>query len=241
MNRNQLKIIACISMLVDHIGYVLFPDIEIFRLIGRIAMPVFAFFIGEGCLYTKDKKKYFLRVFLLGLLCQAVYIAESFISGSDSGAYMNILLTFSLSILLCYSFLYSLSSLKDKDKSKKIKGVFTFAAVFGAVSKLCLFCEHSFTLTGIKFEFDYGIYGICLPLFAAITKNKSVKLICFGTALAVSALALYDSAAFALCAFSSLALLAFYNGRNGKTNLKYFFYAFYPTHLAAIYLIDLLI
>lgn len=53
MNRNQLKIIACISMLIDHIGYVLFPDVTVLRLIGRIAMPIFAFFIGEGCLYTK--------------------------------------------------------------------------------------------------------------------------------------------------------------------------------------------
>ena len=45
MNRNQLKILACISMVVDHIGYVMLPDIAALRIIGRIAMPVFGFFI----------------------------------------------------------------------------------------------------------------------------------------------------------------------------------------------------
>jgi len=73
MNRNHLKLIACMSMLIDHIGYVLFPEAELLRIIGRIAMPIFAFFIGEGCLHTRDRKKYFLRLFVLALICQAVY------------------------------------------------------------------------------------------------------------------------------------------------------------------------
>lgn len=241
MNRNQLKIIACISMLIDHVGYVLFPDAVILRLIGRIAMPIFAFFIGEGCLYTKNKKKYFLRVFILGLLCQAVYITESLITHSDGGAYLNILLTFSLSIILCSSYLSAVSAFRSDDKKQRIKGLSLFALCLIVIGAVCLFCEHSLALTGISIEFDYGICGICLPLFAALSKDKTKKLICFSLALTFSAFTLYNDILFSFCALIPLALLIFYNGKGGKANLKYFFYAFYPCHLALIYLVDIFI
>ena len=60
-------------MLIDHTGYILFPSLSILRIIGRLSFPIYAFCIAEGFRYTKDKKKYFLRVFLLGLLCQIVF------------------------------------------------------------------------------------------------------------------------------------------------------------------------
>lgn len=131
MNRNQLKIIACLSMLIDHIGLIMFPEIQIFRIIGRIAMPVFAFFIGEGCRYTKNKATYFLRVFILGLICQAVYIVEAAINGGN-GFYLNILLTFSVSILLCYLFLYAEKRLGAAEKRKDLI-LIVFAAIFALV------------------------------------------------------------------------------------------------------------
>ncbi len=240
MNRNHLKIIACFSMLVDHIGFVLFPNIEILRLIGRIAMPIFAFFIGEGCLYTKDRKKYFLRVFILGIICQAVYIAESIITHSDSRAYLNILLTFSVAIPVCASFLYASEKLKEPYTLQRIKGVSFFISALLLVILLELFSEHSYRLTGISFYFDYGICGMLLPLYAAVSKNKKIKLICFSCALVLCAICLYNDTASRLFALVPVLLLCFYNGNGGRRNLKYFFYAFYPCHLAAIYLIDLI-
>ena len=55
LTNNQLKIIAMISMLIDHIGLQMFPDLLIFRIIGRLAFPIFAYMIAEGCFYTKNK------------------------------------------------------------------------------------------------------------------------------------------------------------------------------------------
>ncbi len=49
----SLKIIACIAMTIDHIGYLLFPNIIVFRIIGRLAFPILAYLIAEGCKYTK--------------------------------------------------------------------------------------------------------------------------------------------------------------------------------------------
>ena len=62
MSNTTLKIIACVSMLIDHIGYIFFPEYIVFRYLGRIAMPIFAFFIGQGCRYTKNRQKYHLSV-----------------------------------------------------------------------------------------------------------------------------------------------------------------------------------
>lgn len=111
---NALKFIAAISMVIDHVGMLIFPEIRLFRIIGRIAFPIFSFMIAEGCKYTKDKLRYFLSVFLLGALCQSVYIIY------ENDMYMNVLITFSLSIVMVYSLQNFKSVLfSDKKKAKK--------------------------------------------------------------------------------------------------------------------------
>jgi len=227
-------------MLVDHIGYVLFPEVTVLRLIGRIAMPIFAFFIGEGCLYTKNRLRYFLRVFILGIICQAVYIAEGLITKSGSGLYLNILLTFSLSIIACSAFLY----FKDNRKSKGLKKWGSGAAfILTLIFLLALdgFCQNSKDLIGTEITVDYGVFGIFLPLYAASSKKKSHKLIAFSVAVCLLGYNFYGVGTMLFCAMLSLPLMLFYNGKPGKMNLKYFFYAFYPCHLAAVYLISLIV
>ena len=73
LSGNALKIIALISMTVDHVGVMLFPNTEIFRIIGRIAMPIFAFMIAEGCYYSKHKLRYFSLVLSIGVICVLVF------------------------------------------------------------------------------------------------------------------------------------------------------------------------
>ena len=73
LSSNVLKILGAIFMLLDHVGYVLLPYNSFLRAIGRLAFPIFAYMIAEGCRYTKNKLKYFLTVFILGALCQIVY------------------------------------------------------------------------------------------------------------------------------------------------------------------------
>ncbi len=81
LNGNTLKFIACITMLIDHVGLILFPQFAIFRILGRISFPLFAFMIAEGCRYTKNKLKHFLMIFGLGILCQLAYVATDVESG----------------------------------------------------------------------------------------------------------------------------------------------------------------
>ncbi|MEG1942513.1 MAG: TraX family protein, partial [Angelakisella sp.] len=70
MTSFTLKIIAIAAMLIDHIGYMFFPDMIIFRLIGRIAFPIFAFFVAEGIRFTHDRKKYLTRLLLLAVISE---------------------------------------------------------------------------------------------------------------------------------------------------------------------------
>ena len=69
LSNNQLKILAIITMFIDHFGLQLFPQLKILRIIGRIALPIFAYMIAEGCFYTKNRLKYLLQLLILGLGC----------------------------------------------------------------------------------------------------------------------------------------------------------------------------
>ncbi|MBQ7313175.1 MAG: hypothetical protein IJW81_06290, partial [Clostridia bacterium] len=90
MSSFVLKLIAAVTMFIDHAGLLLFPQWEIMRIIGRLAFPIYAFCIAEGFRYTKNRKLYFLRVFILGLMCQIVYTVV------DRQLYLGILISFSI-------------------------------------------------------------------------------------------------------------------------------------------------
>ncbi|NHN30977.1 TraX family protein [Paenibacillus agricola] len=73
MQRELLQIVAMLTMLIDHIGAALYPDIIELRLIGRLSFPLYAFGIVQGYLYTRNMPKYFFRLGLLALISQAPY------------------------------------------------------------------------------------------------------------------------------------------------------------------------
>jgi hypothetical protein len=74
MQRELLQIVAMLTMLIDHIGAALYPDIIELRLIGRISFPLYAFGIVQGYLYTSNIKKYFFRLGLLAIVAQVPYM-----------------------------------------------------------------------------------------------------------------------------------------------------------------------
>lgn len=73
MNNFQLKILACITMVIDHIGVILFPKITFLRIIGRLSFPIFAFLLAEGYIYSKNLKKFFLRLLIFAIIPQIIY------------------------------------------------------------------------------------------------------------------------------------------------------------------------
>ena len=212
LSGNALKILAAIFMTIDHIGVILFPRVLFLRIIGRLALPIYAFMIAEGCKYTRNKKKYFGMVFGLGAVCQIVYYLF------DGSLYFSILITFSLSILMIYALQYW------KQKKTAFSGL-VFGAVVAAVY-----------LLNQAFEIDYGFWGCMLPVFASLPHGTdrdrlSVNTTMLGVGLIFLGL---STDAIQCLALMALPLLYVYNGKRGKLNLKYFFYIFYPTHLVVL-------
>lgn len=217
ISANGLKIIAMIAMAIDHMGLILFENNEIMRIIGRLAFPIYAFFIAEGCRYTKDKSKYFLRVLLIGLVCQVVaWIYQK-------NAPLNILLTFSVSIALTYL-------LNEAKKSARCKFYFAAAViVFYIVSEFLL---------SININFDYGFWGAMLPVIISFSDKKEERLILALFGLCIVSLSIKGIQWYSLI---SMCLLMMYNGQKGVLNIKFLFYAFYPAHLLIIYLIGVFV
>ena len=221
LNNNQLKIIAMVSMLIDHIGEALLPDVYVLRVIGRLAFPIFAYMIAEGCAHTRHRWRYLLSIASLGLACQAVYF---FAMGSW---YQGILITFSLSIAAIFAIDLFV-------RKKNVKSALVMLAVLAAVIFISVIAPIVFKSYG--FALDYGALGVLMPIAVYYLRDKRLKISASAAILLLRAILYGDFRWYALLA---VPLLAIYNGERGKARLKYLFYVFYPTHLVVIYLLQL--
>jgi len=217
---NQLKALALISMTLDHIGLILFPDILLLRILGRLALPIYAFMIAEGCRHTRSRKNYFLRMFALAALCQAVYF---FAMGS---LYMSILVTFSLSILL----IWVIENYQERrNLASQLMAFGTLLAVFF----LCVALPE--LLPGTDYGIDYGLAGVLLPVLVYFGREKTKYLT---AGLILLGLGYGGIQWFALAA---VPLLGMYNGQRGTGRWGKWFYLYYPLHLVVIYGISLVL
>ncbi len=73
INSFQLKCVAIVTMLIDHVGAIFFPEYLIFRYIGRIAFPIFCFLLVEGFFHTRDIRKYMFRLGIFALISEIPY------------------------------------------------------------------------------------------------------------------------------------------------------------------------
>ncbi len=221
-------------MLLDHMGYILFPKCQFLRIIGRIAFPIFAFMIAEGCYYTRNKARYFLGIFSLALLCQIVYFA--FAGSLD----MGILVTFSMSILV----IYTLQNVKEtlcmphSSYKKKALAIGLFVSLIALVY-----------LINIYVSIDYGFWGVATAVLASVFRKtkkyfsafleKADRLYIHVLMMAIGLLFVSANLrGVQFYSFLSLPLILLYSGERGRGNMKSFFYIFYPAHLAVLYLIS---
>ena len=215
---NQLKLIALVSMTCDHVGVQLFPKVLLLRIIGRLALPIFAYMIAEGCRYTRNRKKYLLRMASLAAVCQVVYFFAM------KSLYQCILVTFSLSVCLIYAM--------DRWQQRR-DGISRLLALgtLGTAFVLCVVLPDF--LPG--FEIDYGLMGVMLPVLIYFGRPVQNYL------LAGLILLGFTYGGNQWWSLAAIPLLAVYNEQRGKYNIGRLFYIYYPLHLVVIYGISLLI
>ena len=227
LSGNMLKLIAALAMVADHAGVILFPGLAFLHVIGRFAFPIFAFMIAQGCLYTRNRVRYFLTVFGVGAVCQLTLFCY------NGSLEMSILITFSLSILL----IYALQFFKEAFFLPRAN----FLQLYGPLLLLLGGVLGVFVL-GTYVDLDYGATGVLVPLFAAMLhpprktegtplhrlQDPILQVLVMALGLLILAI---DDGGIQYYSLLSIPLLCLYSGKRGKYKLKYFFYIFYPAHL----------
>ena len=235
-----LKLIAAVSMLCDHAGIILFPGVPVLRVIGRLAFPLYAFCIAEGFLHTRNRLRYFLRIFILGILCQIVYTV------AERELYLGILLTFSFSIVLmaladCVKKAFAGEKSALAELYRRICGQTLPERADRAVSLgLTVTFVLALMLLTSNITVDYGFFGILLPVSAILFEDRVMRLISFSCCLLAVAVSFGASFPIQYWSLLALPLLFLYNGQPGRVRMKYFFYIFYPAHMALLYGISML-
>lgn len=217
MSGSALKILALLSMTIDHIGFFLVASPEwqfIFRAFGRLAMPIFCFFVAQGYRHTSSRTRYFFRLFGFAILLECCLYIYYLYSGDNYLFSINIFLTLSAG-------LGCLILIKSNNFLMVSLGFMLAIAV---------------TYT----DFDYGLYGIAMILLFGMANSFCVYTLGLAMiniffihtlpAISIDRTQFLSSQWFSMF---SLAGILLYNGRPGKQN-KTFFYLYYPLHILII-------
>ena len=215
MSSAALQIIALVTMLIDHIGYRLFPGVEPLRIIGRISFPLFAFMLVEGFIHTKGRWRYLGRLTLFAAISEIPY--KIFSRGGRLWLHIwgeplwnNVF----FELMLIFIAVWSIQAALEKNK------------IFFVLTGLCL------VLAGLMGTM-YGVYGILMGIcFYIFRKDRLLAAACL---IALTILyCLQNWSLFQIWAILAAVPIWFYNGKRGPRLPKYFGYIFYPAHLLVI-------
>lgn len=250
MSLSFLKLIALISMTIDHITRILPAQTILMNLfgmgrpesaallravqpLGRVAYPLFAFCVAQGCLHTSNKKRYLLRLLFCAILSEIPF-QLAFYAGNFHPAVNNVIFTMLIGALACMSYSYFCR------KNKKTVA-YILAICFAVLAEIL--------------GTDYGAFGVIIILIPYIVESKKYKLLLLFIALTIfymgyaslgdpsyiflwlnpnnnSFLNLYTLNW--LASLLSLVCIGLYNNSRG-IRLKWLFYLYYPLHLLLLF------
>lgn len=217
----QLKWIALVTMLIDHVGLVLAgPDSFWYwpmRLIGRLAFPLYCFLLVEGFCHTGSVNRYLMRLGIFALVSEIPYdLMKGRISGSSSLEVLfqgqNVYFTLFLGLLALKGYVYL------QNRGKLWQSVAWCAGMAG----LAFFLRT-----------DYDWAGVVLICFLYRFRQEPMKRALFGYATLM--LGVDPSEVTALVSFL---LMDRYRGERGSSRFRWGFYVFYPVHLVLLWLVS---
>lgn len=231
LSGTALKMIACITMLIDHIGAscieagLLLPELEtgevsggalnqlplyqldrVLRFTGRLAFPIFCFLLVEGFVHTHDVKKYVRRLFLFALISEVPFDL-AFFRMPFALDHQNVYWTLALGML-------AMAGLKHFEKPD------------GSASWKGLLCAAGCTLAALLACTDYDGIGVLIICALYLTRADRKRQCIVGAVLF----------AWELTAPLAFVLVWFYNGQRGRCTpaMQKVFYWFYPVHLSVL-------
>lgn len=214
LNGAQLKYIAFLSMLIDHVNNAIIAPLlngkgfllhlsNLFSILGRIAFPIFVFFIVEGFFRTRNRKKYLLTLLIFGVISEVPF--DMFTSKTYFDPYWNNIM---FTLALCLITIWIIDSIKEKIENKILWYVISIVIV--AVS----------SALSMALSLDYDYHAIVVAYLFYIFYDKPL----LGAGLG------YLSIIKELYSFLGFGMTLTYNGERGKQN-KWVNYLFYPVHI----------
>ena len=234
---NLLKLVAMITMLVDHTGKMFFSQYNLIRIIGRVAFPIYAYCIAVGCVYSRNRFKYLSRVVLMGLVSQpfyAVALAHTtprmyairfadnpfgavFNFYVQSWATPNIMWTLALGLLLCWAI-----------RDRQIPCAIALMLIVWKVQSTVNYGWQGVALIVLFYLFIQH-WWLSLPVVLGFMSWWGLR----GSSYHMFGLS------FGIQMFAILALPLIYIPTWSKLRInKWVFYLFYPAHLIGIILIQ---
>lgn len=223
MNAFHIKLLAVGTMVVDHIGLFFFPQYFIFRIIGRLAFPLFCWLIANGAHHTKDINAYLKRIIILALISQFPFIlANKLVTPSFSA--LNVLFTLFFG-LLAIKAIQTTKNIYVRICISLLCMVFAqvLQAEYGAQGVASIIGFYVFYTDFPKLVVSQVIIALFPPVFD-YWYQISLGIMTFPYLRYVNTLGLL-----------SLLCIALYNRKGGKKT-KYLFYIFYPLQYILILL-----
>ena len=232
MNRNLIKYIAIVAMLLDHTAYVFsdvfrnyswgFAFLFVLRFLGRITAPVMCWFLVQGFIHTSSRKNYIIRLAIFAVISQIPY------------SLVRTDVTYFAGLSVIYTLLVSFIMLCVLES--KLETVPKWVIII--------------TLIALSMLGDWAIFAPLMVLFFYFFRDDRKRLLCFYS-LAAAMIVITDiiillqnhyiwyQELWQLGMFLFIPLYLAYNGEPGSRHPfhKWFFYCFYPGHLLALWLI----
>ena len=228
LNSNHLKLIAIIAMTIDHIADLIYPGMpnniisNILHIIGRLTAPIMFFFICEGFYYTKNLKKYILRLFIFAIISHFAYcfaFGINYIPFSSGNIFNQTSIMWSLawSVVALY-IVNGKTNLKEWQKWILVIliNIITFSADWSSIAVMAILSMYSNRGNLKKQMLSMSFWIMLYAAISYLFVSKTYGLITLAVILVYP-------------------LLNIYNGEKGKLNwMKWFFYLYYPLHLVII-------
>ena len=198
LDGRTLKLVACLCMLIDHLGASCFSSVMVLRIIGRLAFPIYCFLLVEGAVHTHDMKKYILRMGIFALISEIPFDLALFHRVIYPG-HQNVFFTLGLGLLAIWFIEHPIEHLEIPDN------LYKFLVIIAA---------------GLIAEFlntDYGFTGVAvICVFYHLREQPQLK-------YPIAALLLAAMGGVEVYAVLALIPILLYNGRQKPCSTAFIF------------------